>query len=231
MQTTNFLPGMNPFLQVRWPDAHTRLIAYISDVLNERLPNDLTVVAEESIAIDGSELDSDDVSTTVRWLEIRGLDDRLITIIELLSPSNKTPVGAANMSRRNARLIRNGVNVVEIDLIRGGFRTVPELIAAEMNDATDQTTYLVVVGKACVPEERDVYYCPLRERLPAFAVPLRSTDTPVPLDLQPLVDRCYQAGRYWQVSQRPLPPPALPAEEQAWLMQQLRAADLIDSEM
>jgi len=59
MQTTNFLPVMNPYLQTRWPDAHTRLIAYIGDALGERLPSDLAVVAEESISIDfddGSDL-------------------------------------------------------------------------------------------------------------------------------------------------------------------------------
>ena len=52
MQTTHFLPGMNPYLQARWPDAHTRLIAYIGDALGERLPSDLAVIAEESISID-----------------------------------------------------------------------------------------------------------------------------------------------------------------------------------
>ncbi len=43
MQTTNFLPGMNPYLQARWPDAHTALIGYIRDALGERLPSDLSV--------------------------------------------------------------------------------------------------------------------------------------------------------------------------------------------
>ena len=59
MQTTNFLPGMNPYLQARWPDAHTALIGYIREVLSERLPSDLAVIAEESISIDfddGSDL-------------------------------------------------------------------------------------------------------------------------------------------------------------------------------
>ena len=52
MQITNFLPGMNPYLQVRWADAHTALIGYIREVLSEKLPNDLAVIAEESISID-----------------------------------------------------------------------------------------------------------------------------------------------------------------------------------
>lgn len=266
MQTTNFLPGMNPFLQARWPDAHTAMIGYIRESLNERLPSDLAVVAEESISIDcetepdvrmradvavveqasirypDSLATLDDTSTmtlaqpetirispTRRWLEIRDVDNQLVTVIELLSPSNKTPVAAANLARRHEQLIRSGVNVVEIDLIRGGLRTLPELLTAELKETDPQTTYLVIVGKAHCPDERQVYYCPLRDRLPAFAIPLRATDNPVPLDLQPLIDRCYQTGRYWQLSQRPLPPPALTTDEQAWVDQQRAAAGLIDA--
>lgn len=232
MQTTNFLPGMNPFLQARWPDAHTRLIAYIGDSLNERLPSDLAVIAEESISIDFEETDvrlqadvavveqpilrfpdsipaHDDTSTltlaepetihaapTQRWLEIRDVDNHLVSVIELLGPSNKTPRESANLARRHEQLIHGGVNVIEIDLIRGGLRTLPDALSAELKDND---------------------------------IPLRRTDKPVPLDLQPLIDRCYQTGRYWQLSQRPLPPPALPADEQAWLDQHRIAAGLIDA--
>ena len=266
MQTTNFLPGMNPYLQARWPDAHTRLIAYVGDALGERLPRDLSVMAEEAISIDcEDELDirmradvaivgqsgirfpdsvptrQDDstialaqpetiyVSQTHRWLEIRDVNDHLVTVIELLSPSNKTAGGAVKLAQRHERLVRSGVNTVVIDLIRGGVRSLPEMMSAELRDTGAQTMYLIIVGKAHCPDERQIYYCPLRERLPAFAVPLRATDTPVALDLQPLVDRCYQSGRYWQVSQRPLPQPSLPADERTWVDQQRAAAGLVDS--
>ena len=265
MQTTNFLPGMNPYLQVRWPDVHTRLIAYVGDALSERLPNDLTVVAEESISIDfdaGPELqmradvavveqpslrfpDSDrmsqDMSTvtlaepetirvspTPRWLEIRDVDNHLVTVIEVLSPSNKTLHASISMAVRHEQLIESGVNVVEIDLIRGGRSTLADVLNPNSYDPGVQTTYLIVVGKAHCVDERQVYYCPLRERVPAFAIPLRKTDEAVPLDLQPLIDRCYQTGRYWQLSQRPLPPPGLSVEEQSWIDQHRVAAGLID---
>jgi len=264
MQTTNFLPGMNPWLQARWPDAHTRLIAYVGEALNERLPNDLAVIAEESISIDcDPELDvrmradvavveqpgirfpdsvpTQDtltltitlaepetirVSPTQRWLEIRDVDNNLVTLIEILSPSNKTLRASVSLAMRHEQLIRAGVNVVEIDLIRGGFRTLPDLLNAELRETGSQTMNLIIVGKAHCPDERQIYYCPLRSRLPAFAVPLRATDVPVPLDLQPLIDRCYQTGRYWQLSQRPLPLPGLAADEQAWVDQHRAAAGL-----
>jgi len=133
------------------------------------------------------------------------------------------------MAIRHEQLIRSGVNVVEIDLIRGGIRALPDLMTTESGESPAKTTYLVVVDKARCVDERQVYYCPLRQRLPAFAIPLRATDSPVPLDLQPLVDRCYQTGRYWQLSQRPLPPPTLPADEQTWLDEHRITAGLIDA--
>ena len=262
MQTTNFLPGMNPWLQARWPDAHTALIGYIREALNDRLPSDLTVIAEESISIDCergpdvrmradlavieqprirfpdtvpvqdtatltlAEPETIRVSPTQRWLEIRDVDNNLVTLIELLSPANKTLRASVNLAMRHEQLIRSGVNVVEIDLIRGGFRTLPDLLSSELRETGSQTMYLIIVGKAHCPDERQIYYCPLRDRLPAFAVPLRATDAPVPLDLQPLIDRCYQTGRYWQLSQRPLPPPDLNADEQTWVDQRRALAGL-----
>ena len=264
MQITNFLPGMNPYLQVRWSDAHTALIGYIREVLSEKLPNDLAVIAEESISIDfdtasdirmradvavvekqrirfpdSSPMQQDTstltlaepetirISPTERWLEIRDVDNHLVTLIELLSPSNKTLQASVSIAIRHEQLIRSGVNVVEIDLIRGGLRTLPDQLNAELRETTSQAMYLIVVGKAHRPDERQVYYCPLRERLPAFAVPLLKTDASVPLDLQPLIDRCYQTGRYWQLSQRPLPAPVLADDERAWIDEHRANAGLI----
>ncbi len=148
MQITNFLPGMNPYLQARWPDAHTALIGYIRDVLSEKMPNDLVVVAEESISIDFdtepdvrmradvaiceqqsmrfpdsipsqqetstlavAEPETIRVSPTQRWLEIRDIDNHLVTSFVLLSPSNKTLHASVSMAIRHEQLIRSGVNV------------------------------------------------------------------------------------------------------------------------
>lgn len=267
MQTTNPFPGMNPYLQSRWPDAHTTLIAYIRDAISARLPGDLTVMAEECVSIDAPDQEGDlgasiraDVavaesvgirlpeetwpkpdaqtltltqpeqvrtSRTHRWLEIRDIEDRVITVIELLSPSNKTPDAAYRFSKRQDSLLLSGINILEIDLIRGGHRTVPDDFVSQLRE-TESTTFLVIAGRAHDAEGRALYYCPLQERLPVVAVPLRQSDDDVPLDLQPLIDRCYQTGRYWQISQRLLTGPALTADEQVWADGLLVAAGLKD---
>ena len=91
---------------------------------------------------------------TQRWLEIRDVDNHLVTVIELLSPSNKTPGASANLARRHEQLIYGGVNVVEIDLIRGGSRTLPDALSAELKETGSQTMSLVIVGRANCPDER-----------------------------------------------------------------------------
>ena len=54
MQTKNPFPGMNPFFEQQWRDAHTMLIAYLRDGLQERLPADLIARAEEEVATVGA---------------------------------------------------------------------------------------------------------------------------------------------------------------------------------
>lgn len=69
MTTRNPFPGMNPFLEHAWRDAHARLITYISDALQQRLPADLAARAEESsgmIGTRGAEYRAD-VKVTEPW--------------------------------------------------------------------------------------------------------------------------------------------------------------------
>ncbi len=55
MMTKNPFPGMNPFFQQRWRDAHTMLVAYCRDALQERLPADLVAGAEEETVVIGAD--------------------------------------------------------------------------------------------------------------------------------------------------------------------------------
>lgn len=46
---------MNPFFELRWQDAHTTLITYMRDALQERLPSDLVAGAEEEVVAIGAD--------------------------------------------------------------------------------------------------------------------------------------------------------------------------------
>lgn len=129
-----------------------------------------------------------------RWVEIRSAGGKLITVIEILSPANKTGLGRDRYLRKREFYEESGVNVVEIDLLRGGSSTV----AAEMTPPREGTRYTICVFRAAKPHRFEVYHWGLGERIPAFGVPLRSEDADAPLDLQPLLDRAYELGYYWQ---------------------------------
>lgn len=160
-----------------------------------------------------------------RWVEIRSPSGKVVTIIEVISPWNReTAYGRRRYLEKQGCCLRSTTSLVEIDLIRVG-EPVFEL-PAEKVAALEGTHYFVSTFRASRPSERELYPCPLQERLPVLAIPLRPTDEDVPLDLQPLIDRCYELGGYWQGDYREDPvPPVLP-EEREWLDERLRAVGL-----
>lgn len=77
-----------------------------------------------------------------------------------------------------------------------------------------------LAGRACASHH------PLRERLPAIRIPLRPTDPDVPLDLQALIDRCYENGRYDDLDYTREPDPPLDPPDAEWAEALLRGKGL-----
>jgi prepilin-type N-terminal cleavage/methylation domain-containing protein len=73
------------------------------------------------------------------------------------------------------------------------------------------------------------YVFPLRRRLPGIRIPLRESDSDVVLNLQPLVDMCFEDGGYalLDVSRNPEPP--LPTADAQWLDECLKRVGLRSS--
>ena len=72
----------------------------------------------------------------------------------------------------------------------------------------------------------EFYVESLRQHLPVIRVPLRRTDPDAALDLQALVDQCYERGRYATVIDYSNPAhPLLNEEETAWAAEILSAAE------
>lgn len=160
---------------------------------------------------------------TERWLEIRDAHGYLITVIEVLSPTNKREDGWGIYRARQRELLGSGVTLVEIDLVRGGLHAAA--VALDRFEHPPGTWHLICVSRAGSGRSglREIYPCPLREPLPTIRVPLRPTDADVPLALQTLVDRCYETGRHWldDVS-GPLGPP-VGEDEAEWIEERLVA--------
>jgi hypothetical protein len=263
MTAPNPFPGMNPFFEQQWRDAHTTLITYLRDALQERLPADLMARTEEEVVAvgvgqaartyrpdaqvrepwtlkepDATALTLSQPGTpatepirvlmdeeTERWIEIQDQSGRLITVLELLSPSNKIEMAERDRYRQKRRaFISGGVNLVEIDLVRQGAPVFPEVVRNVLRKAG--ATYGVCVFRATRPKEHEVYPISLRGRLPVIRVPLRPTDADVVVDLQPLIDRCHERGRYHLLNYRVQLDPPFHPEDAAWVDEVLRAHSL-----
>jgi hypothetical protein len=61
---------------------------------------------------------------TERWLEIRGVHGDLITVLEVLRPSNKRDEGWKEYREKQRAYLASGVRFVEIDLSGGGLHAV-----------------------------------------------------------------------------------------------------------
>ena len=147
--------------------------------------------------------------------------NRVVTVIEFVSPSNKVPGDGRDLYLRKQReVIGAKANLVEIDLTRAGQRA----LAAKMTLIPPQhhATYMVCVTRGWKWGESQIYPLPLAQRLPAIGVPLRQSDADVSLDLQALIDQCYENGGYDTIDYRqPLEPP-LGAADLAWAEEWLR---------
>jgi hypothetical protein len=134
---------------------------------------------------------------TETFLEIidRESGNRVVTVIEFLSPSNKSPGPNREQYLRKQREISSSeANLVEIDLNRFGTHALAFPLAHLKPEG--RTAYMACVRRATRPGKAEVYPMPLWERLPILNVPLRPGDADVPLDLQALVEQCYRNGGY-----------------------------------
>lgn len=252
MTRDNPFPGMNPFLEGFWPDVHTGLMVYISDAIAERLPAGLKARCNENVVSDVPVVTSwkqgvapswkpQDQGTpaiiaaepeycvvqevdevTERWVEILGPNGKVVTVIEVLSPMNKS-AGRGAYQAKCQSYIQSGVNVVEIDLLRGGYHAVAMPYAVR----DPKAPYIVCVSRAARPHQKEYYQTRLTAALPNVRIPLRLEDQDVVLPLQQLVDRCYRMGAYWNENHANLPNPPLDSKDAAWVAEQLKAAGLV----
>jgi hypothetical protein len=112
--------------------------------------------------------------------------ERLVTVIELLSYSNKTG-GAEKRARyllKRRELLQSGIHLVEIDLLRWGQRIVPTL---------PNQPYHILVSQADEYPQSRVWSFDLNDPIPTAPVPLIKPGEHVPLPLQEAYRTIYAA--------------------------------------
>jgi hypothetical protein len=153
---------------------------------------------------------------------------RLVTAIEVLSLSNKKAgdKGRKMYQEKQGELRLAGINLVEIDLLRGGTHTT--VVSRErLQQVIGLFDYhiSVMVGHSLTYHAAAIR---LTDQLPIIGIPLDPDIPEVTVDLQPLLNRCYDGGRYTELVnyRHPCDPPLTP-EQQTWAEGILRAKGLI----
>jgi hypothetical protein len=161
------------------------------------------------------------LATQVREPFIQVLDLRrgrtLETVIEILSPSNKAfgSAGWQQYRKKQTQVLGSDSHLIEIDLLRGG--THAAAIPMQSLGLPHRWDYLVSVVRASSRDRGQAYVRSLRERLPRFGVPLADADPDAVVDLQVVLDRCYDQGRYAQeLDYTSDPPVPLSSTDRSW---------------
>jgi hypothetical protein len=158
---------------------------------------------------------------SIRILDLNG--NQVVTGIEVLSPWNKaSQKGRADYLRKRDEFMSSKANLVEIDLVRAGDWV--SLIAPFHVPPTYQSTYRVSVLRATQPDQAELYPIGLRQKLPTISVPLRPADADLSLELQRLLDRAYETGRYARTDYTRRLAPPLEGEDATWAEALLKAA-------
>jgi hypothetical protein len=145
--------------------------------------------------------------------------EQLVTVIELLSPSNKRsghPDREAYLRKRQ-HILWSSAHLMEIDLLRRGARP-------PLEEAPPDAPYYVVLSRAGRRPDAEVWPMLLAQALPVVPVPLLEPDADLPLDLGAVVAATYDRGRFErEIDYRgPVPSPPLSPGETAWVEALLR---------
>jgi hypothetical protein len=149
-------------------------------------------------------------------IEIRDVKERrLVTAIEVLSPTNKRGEGRGEYLAKRRRILLSTAHLMEIDLLHEGAR-VP------MQEPLPPAPYYVLLSREEKRPWTDVWAIRLEEPLPEVPVPLLPGDPDVALDLQLALTTLYDAlGFDLAVDYSESPEVSLPPEEAAWVAKHL----------
>ena len=164
----------------------------------------------------------------VTWLRVEAMpDQKLVTIIEVLSPTNKAPGRERQRyERKREVIVGSGANLVEIDLLRGG-EPMP------LETPPPASDYRILVCRGWQRPSALLYPFNVRQPIPPFILPLLPEDEPLTVDLGPIINAMHHTARYGQVARYdgPPPEPAFAGEVGEWVKERVAgfvAVELVD---
>jgi hypothetical protein len=218
---------MNPYLEQAglWRGVHTRLLTDLQSLLTPQVVPRYFVELEESLFIDPTQDEPAATATVpapatvtvpgiarkkVRRLVVRDNSSlEVVTVLELLSPSNKQP--GADRDRyveKRHEVLTSRTSFIELDLLRGGKRLPVRPLPT--------CDYYALVSRWWELPEMGLWPVHLREPLPRIPVPLRRGEPEPLIDLKAVLDWAYDAAGYEYRIYRTDPEPALAPADAEW---------------
>ncbi|MCY2991111.1 MAG: DUF4058 family protein [Planctomycetota bacterium] len=116
---------------------------------------------------------------------------RVVTVIEILSPTNKVAGsrGRASYLEKRQEVMTSPSHLVEIDLLRAG-------MPLHTRETLPRPDYCVHASRTDLRPKGLVWPITLQQRLPVISIPLRLEDPEVPLDLQEVLNTAYERAAY-----------------------------------
>lgn len=146
------------------------------------------------------------------YLEVREvMTSQVVTIVEVLSPTNKRPgTGRQKYERKRMEILSTHTHLVEVDLLRAW----PALPMVGKYVASD---YRILVRRGEQGNQATLYAFNLRDPIPTFGLPLQAGDEEPSVDLKTLLDEIYLEGNYEvRVNYRQSPEPPLGEADVEW---------------
>lgn len=159
-----------------------------------------------------------------RYLEVREVaSGEVVTVIELLSPSNKRPgEGRHQYEEKRLKVLGSQTHLVEVDLLRGG-----EPMPVRIQGDGQRGPYRILVSRSEGRPRAHLYLFTLRDPIPIFPLPLRRGDLEPPVDLGQLLQDLYERAGYDMVTNyRNAPVPPFDEEDATWADDLLHQAGL-----
>jgi hypothetical protein len=144
------------------------------------------------------------------FLEVHLVNPKqLVTIIEVLSPTNKIGKGRDEYEAKREQIFESRTNLVEIDLLRAG-----DPLPVSKPIASD---YRLLVSRGSRRPYAQLYPFSVRQPIPTFELPLLPGDNEALVDLNALWHTLYTHARFDLLLDYGRPPvPPLPEADADW---------------
>lgn len=210
-------------------------VIVVTPPISTASPSPVTILEETRVGVtEGVQVRVHTDPLAHHFVEIRdgARGHRLVTLVEIVSPSNKRPGPDRRAYEIKQReVLESDAHLIELDFLRAGRRLLPH---PELEEAVAQTgcDYLALVNRSNLRMDTwmdyTMYPIDVREMLPVLPIPLSGNDADIPLDLQFAMQRAYRGGPYLRAIDYTQPPPEPPFSEDKleWIDARLRAAKL-----